>query len=315
MTGKISEDPDVPSFDGTEKIAIAKGGANYGGVLSDIAAWLASLTQTLTNKTINAANNTISNLTLAMFASTPRLDQLAAPAADVSLGSHKLTNVTDPASAQDAATKNYVDAQIPAQIAALDAMIFKGVIDCSANPNYPAADRGWTYKVSVAGFIGGGAGPKVEVGDTLMCITDGTASGTQAGVGANWNIVQVNIDGAVIGPASATSGNIATFSGTSGKVVQDGGKALPTGAVVGDSDAQTLTNKTLTSAVVDTPKHLNFGQCVLAKSGANLVLSPKNGNLLTVNGQACAVPDAGVSLAATGLTVGTLYYIYAVATA
>lgn len=38
------------------------------------------------------------------------LDQMSA-AADVSLGSHKLTNVTDPTSAQDAATKNYVDAQ------------------------------------------------------------------------------------------------------------------------------------------------------------------------------------------------------------
>lgn len=40
---------------------------------------------------------------------TSRLDQMAAPTANVSMGSHKVTSVTDPTSAQDAATKNYVD--------------------------------------------------------------------------------------------------------------------------------------------------------------------------------------------------------------
>lgn len=40
---------------------------------------------------------------------TNRLDQMAAPTADISLATHKLTNVVDPAAAQDAATKHYVD--------------------------------------------------------------------------------------------------------------------------------------------------------------------------------------------------------------
>lgn len=91
------------------------------------------------------------------------------------------------------ATKTYVDQIVAAQ----DAMVFKGVIDCSASPNYPAADRGWTYRVSVAGKIGGGSGPNVQVGDILMCLTDGTSSGNHATVGASWSIIQVNIDGAL----------------------------------------------------------------------------------------------------------------------
>lgn len=56
------------------------------------------------------------------------------------------------------------------------------------------------------------------------------------------------------------------------------------------------------------------GQCQLTKSGANLILLPYNGNKLFINGVVCSVPAAGVTLAATGLTPGTTYYIYAVAT-
>ena len=54
----------------------------------------------------------------------------------------------------------------------------------------------------------------------------------------------------VFGPASAVVGNIATFADPTGKLLQDGGKALPTGAIVGDTDVQTLSAKTLTSPVL-----------------------------------------------------------------
>lgn len=101
--------------------------------------------------------------------------------------------VPTPTAAGHAATKAYVDGLI----AANDAMVFKGVINASANPNYPAADAGHTYRISVAGKIGGASGPNVEVGDMLLCTVDATAAGTHATVGANWAIIQTNIDGAL----------------------------------------------------------------------------------------------------------------------
>lgn len=103
----------------------------------------------------------------------------------------------------------------------VDPLIYKGVIDCSGNPNYPAASTGHVYKVSVAGKIGGASGPNVEVGDGLICNADSVA-GNHATVGSYWNIIQVNIDGAVTGPASATDSNMVEYDGTSGKIVKDG---------------------------------------------------------------------------------------------
>lgn len=91
------------------------------------------------------------------------------------------------------AVKTYVDQIIAAQ----DAMVFKGLIDCSGNPNYPAADCGWTFRVNVAGKIGGVAGVPVQAGDLLICGVDGAAAGTQATVGAAWGVIQTNIDGAL----------------------------------------------------------------------------------------------------------------------
>lgn len=105
----------------------------------------------------------------------------------------------------------------------VDVLAFKGVIDCSANPNYPAADAGHVYIVSVAGKIGGASGENVTAGDMLVCRVDATAAGTQAAVGANWTIIQANIDGAVTGPVSTTDNTLPRFDGASGKVVQGSG--------------------------------------------------------------------------------------------
>ena len=101
-------------------------------------------------------------------------------------------------------------------LAYADAMRFKGTIGTggtiSSLPNTHKA--GWTYKVITAGTY---AGQTAEIGDLIVCVKDGTAASND-----DWTVVQTNIDGAVTGPASSTSGHIPTFNGTSGKVIQDG---------------------------------------------------------------------------------------------
>lgn len=89
-------------------------------------------------------------------------------------------------------TKSVADTLIALGI--VDPLLYKGVIDCSGSPNYPAADAGHCYVVSVAGKLGGASGVVVAVGDMAICKTDSSASGDQATVGANWNVVEKNLD-------------------------------------------------------------------------------------------------------------------------
>lgn len=141
------------------------------------------------------------------------------------------------------ATQKAVKAYADALLDANNAYQYKGVIDASTNPNYPAASAGWTYKISVAGKIGGASGVNVEVGDSITCIVDGTAAGTQASVGANWIVMQTNIDGGVVGPTTSTASNIPVFSGTTGKVIGDSGVSIDTdGTLAANSNAKVPTD-------------------------------------------------------------------------
>jgi len=138
------------------------------------------------------------------------------------------------------AVKTYIDNII----SAANALVYKGTIDCSGNPNYPAADAGWDYVVSVSGKIGGASGISVDVGDMLLCKVDSSASGDQATVGTNWNIIEKNIVGAVSGPDSAIDNNIALFDNTTGKIIKDSGKNISIdGTFESNSDNKVPTEK------------------------------------------------------------------------
>jgi hypothetical protein len=145
------------------------------------------------------------------------------------------------------ATTAYVITEIAARLATADALRYMGAIDASTNPNYPAANAGDTYRISVAGKIGGASGPNVEVGDLIICHVDSSASGNHATVGANWDIVQTNIDGAVTldGTQTLTNKTINLSSNTLSGTIAQFNTALSDADFATLAGTETLTNKTV----------------------------------------------------------------------
>jgi hypothetical protein len=89
----------------------------------------------------------------------------------------------DPASALQAATKQYVDSVVTG---AAGGLIFKGGWDASAGtfPGGGAATQGWFYRVSVAGTVNG---VLFTVGDDIYAITGSASASTYAG---NWQKIE-----------------------------------------------------------------------------------------------------------------------------
>lgn len=57
---------------------------------------------------------------------------------------------------------------------------------------------------------------------------------------------------------------------------------------------------------------MSHGRCRLSyQSSTALILTPYNGNTIVINGQVVTIPSAGVTLSNSGISGGTLYYIYA----
>ena len=121
--------------------------------------------------------------------------------------------------------------QAAVSLAVTGLLEFKGSLDCSANPDYPAADKGDTYYVNVAGKVGGASGVTVAVGDAVIAKAD-NAGGSEASVGTSWFVLEKNLQGALLAAnnlsdltdAAAARGNLGlgtlatqngTFSGTS----------------------------------------------------------------------------------------------------
>lgn len=160
-----------------------------------------------------------------------------------------------------------------------DRVLVKDQTTGSQNGIYVAAAGAWSRATDADD------GTKLTSGATVP-VEEGTANADTLFMLTADGVITIGITALVF---AAVNGNVGT-AGTYNSVTVDA-----KGRVISGSNLSSLVH----------------GQCRLAKSGANLVLSPFSGNKLIINGAAQTVPSAGVSLAATGLTVSALYYIYA----
>ena len=188
----------------------------------------------ITSGTITLGGNTITPLTSGSTLSAAKLSG-AIPSAVTA------TTQTAGDNSTKIATTAFVTSAINASFGANDAMLFKGTIGSSGATVTALPDthsQGWTYKVATAGTY---AGKVCEIGDMIICVTDGTSANND-----HWTVVQNNIDGAVTGPASSTDAHVATFNGTTGKVIKDSGytigKSVPSNAVFTDVSVTSSAN-------------------------------------------------------------------------
>lgn len=119
-------------------------------------------------------------------------------------------------------------------------VVFKGSLTSTSDLPTVMYKAGWQYVVKEAGTY---AGNVCEEGDMVLCIKD-YASGSASD--SDWTVIQVNIQGAVTGPASSVANRVAIFDGTSGKIIKDSGftigKSVPADAVFTDTTYAPVTS-------------------------------------------------------------------------